>query len=159
METRDDVWCLPHGERPLSAGVIAGQLDTGLSPHTRHPAPPPEEIAMRLCVCSPPFFLGVRPQSLLSGSTVQGVTSDYGAAGQTMEQSVLGGWRCWGRRRLEKAKLSCPRGLRLVRRQPAPEQASEEPNRDGLEREGNGEGEPTDAGREGARVQCRQEGR
>lgn len=59
---------------------------------------------------------------------------------------------------MEKAKLSCPRGLRPARRQPAPEQASEVANRDGLEREedgGQGRGQTTDGRREGVSVQCR----
>lgn len=67
---------------------------------------------MWLCVYSPPFFIRFCPYSPLSGLTIQGMTSDYGAAGQTMERSVLGDQRCWGRQRVEKAKLPCPRGLR-----------------------------------------------
>ena len=84
MQTRDDVWCLSQSECQLSVVVITEQLDTGRSPQGNHHA----------AVCSPPFFIRSRPWSLLSGPTVRGVTSDYGAAGQTMEQSVLGGWRC-----------------------------------------------------------------
>lgn len=84
---------------------------------------------MALCLFSP-FSVRVRPSSLLSGPTVRGVTSDYGAAGQTMEQSVLGAWRCWGRQRVEKAKPSSPRGCRLVQRQPEPHQAPDKANRE-----------------------------
>lgn len=54
-----------------------------------------------------------------------------------MEQSVLGGWE---RKRMEKAKLSCPRGAGAVSGTAAPDQASEEANRDGWERVGVGVG-------------------
>lgn len=88
------------------------------------------------------------------------MTSDYGAAGQTMEQSVLEGQRCWGRQRVEKAKLPCPRGLRAGLETASTRTASEEANGEtrGLQGVG-GVGQTTDARRGGTNVQCRQESR
>lgn len=85
-----------------------------------------------------------RPWSLLSGPTVQGVTSEYGAAGQTMEQSVLGDWR---ERGWKEPRCPAPEALGLgwrQRRQTSPLKRQTE----GLEQGGEGHGEQQMRGRE-----------
>lgn len=152
--TRDDTQCPSHSKCPLSADVVTRHWIQGILLAQGH-----HHMAVYLF---PPSLHQVPPWSLLSGPTVQGVTSDYGAAGQTMEQSVLGSWMCWGRQRLEKAKLSCPRGLRAGSEIAVPDQAPEEANREMDWTKGGGEnstGNPTDARRGGMSVQCRQESR
>lgn len=76
------------------------------------------------------------PWSLLSGPTVQGVTSECGAAGQTMEQSVLGDWR---ERGWKEPRCPAPEALGLgwrQRRQTSPLKRQTE----GLEQGGEGHG-------------------